>query len=75
MFVIGFSIDLGDSLYDEFTIMHTISSFTQCKMAFECICLFYTNFVTIRAHGDGVPISFPLGSDGLALVSVVCLGL
>jgi hypothetical protein len=36
---------------------------------------FCTSFATIRADGDGVPISFPLGSDGLASVSAVCLGL
>jgi hypothetical protein len=33
------------------------------------------SFATIRADGDGVPISFPLGSDGLASVSTVHLGL
>ena len=32
-------------------------------------------FCNIRVDGDGVPISFPLGSDGLALVSTVHLGL
>jgi hypothetical protein len=55
--------------------MHTISSFTQCKMASESIGPFCTSFATIQADGDGVPISFPLGSDGLASVSAVCLGL
>jgi hypothetical protein len=44
-------------------------------MASECIGPFCTSFVTIRADGDVVPISFPLGSDGLALVSAVRLGL
>jgi hypothetical protein len=34
------------------------------------------SFVTIRADGDGVLISFPLGNDGLAsAVSVVRLGI
>jgi hypothetical protein len=33
-----------------------------------------TSFVTIRADGEGVPISFPAGSDGLANVSAMCLG-
>jgi hypothetical protein len=55
--------------------MHTISSLTQCKMASESIGPFCTSFATIRADGDGVPISFPLGSDGLASVSAVRLGL
>jgi hypothetical protein len=55
--------------------MHTISSLTQCKMASESVGPFCTSFATIRADGDGVPISFPLGSDGLASVSAVCLGL
>jgi hypothetical protein len=58
------------SLYDEFVIMHTISSLTQCKMASESIGPFYTSFATIRADGDGVPISFPLGSDGLASLHI-----
>jgi hypothetical protein len=31
--------------------------------------------MVFRADGDGVPISFPLGSDGLALVSAVRIGL
>jgi hypothetical protein len=55
--------------------MHTISSLTQCKMASESIGPFCTSFATIRANGDGVPILFLLGNDGLASVSVVCLGL
>ena len=55
--------------------MHTISSFTQCKMAFESIGLFCMSFATIRADGDGVLISFLLGCDGLAFISVVHLGL
>jgi hypothetical protein len=55
--------------------MHTISSLTQCKMAFESVGPFCTSFATIQADGDGVPISFPLGNDGLASVSAVHLGL
>jgi hypothetical protein len=55
--------------------MHTISSFTQCKMASESIGPFCTSFATIRADGDGAPISFPLGRDRLASVSVIRLGL
>jgi hypothetical protein len=55
--------------------MHTISSLTQYKMASESIGPFCTSLATIRADGDGVPISFPLGSDGLASVSAVHLGL
>jgi hypothetical protein len=64
----------GACLYDEFAIVHTISFFTLYKMASENIGPFCTSFATIRADGDGVPISFPLGSDGLDLVSVVRLG-
>jgi hypothetical protein len=44
-------------------------------MAFESIGPFCTSFATIRAYGDGFPISFPVGTDGLASVSVVRLGL
>jgi hypothetical protein len=62
-------------LYDEFTIVHTISSLTLYKVASENIGPFCTSFATIRADGDGVTISFPLGSDGLASISTVYLGL
>jgi hypothetical protein len=55
--------------------MHTISFLTQYKMASESIGLFCMSFATIRADGDGVPISFPLGTDGLASVSAIRLGL
>jgi hypothetical protein len=55
--------------------MLTISSFTQCIMASESVGPICTSFATIRADGDGVPISFLLGSDGLASVSAVRLGL
>jgi hypothetical protein len=44
-------------------------------MAYENIGPFCTSFAIIRADGDGVPISFPLGCDGLASVSAICLGL
>ena len=48
---------------------------TQSKMASESIGPLCISFATVRADGDGVPISFPLGTDGLASVSVVRLGL
>jgi hypothetical protein len=44
-------------------------------MASVNIGSFCMSFATIRADGDGVPISFPLGSDGLASVLAVRLGL
>ena len=44
-------------------------------MASENIGPFCSSFAIIRADGDSVPISFPLGSDGLAMVSAVRLGL
>jgi hypothetical protein len=68
-------IDPRACINDEFTKLHTIFSSTQCKMASVNIALFCTSFTTIRADGDGVPISFPLGSDGLASVSTIRLGL
>ena len=61
--------------YDEFAVMLTISSLTQCYMASESIGSFCTSFATIRAGGDCIMISFLLGSDGLALVSAVRLSL
>jgi hypothetical protein len=44
-------------------------------MASEILGPFCTSFATIQSDGDGVPISFPLSSDGLASVSIVRLGL
>jgi hypothetical protein len=44
-------------------------------MASVNIASFCTSFATIRADGDGIPISFPLGSDGLASVLAVRLSL
>ena len=62
-------------LYDKFTKLKTILSLNQYKMASEIIDPFSTSFATIRADGESVPISFPLGSDGSALVSAIHLGL
>ena len=44
-------------------------------MAFKSIGPFCTSFVIIQVDGDGVPISFLLGSDGLASISAIHLGL
>ena len=44
-------------------------------MASVNIAPFCTSFATIRADGNGVTISFPLGSDELASVSAICFGL
>ena len=55
--------------------MLTISLSTQCNMASGSIGPFCSSFAIVRADGDGVPISFPLGTDGLASVSAVRLGL
>ena len=48
---------------------------TQCNMAFDSIGPFCSSFATIRENGDCVPISFLLGSDGLAMVLADRLGL
>jgi hypothetical protein len=34
-----------------------------------------SGFAVIRADGEGVPVSFPLGSDGIAVVTAICLSL
>jgi hypothetical protein len=34
-----------------------------------------SGFAVIRADGEGVPISFPLGSDGITVVTAICLSL
>jgi hypothetical protein len=44
-------------------------------MAFANLANLCENFVVIQADDEGVPISFPLGSDGLAVVSAIRLGL
>ena len=44
-------------------------------MASDSIGPFCSSFATVRADGDCVPISFPLGNDGLAFVSAIRLGL
>lgn len=62
-------------IYDEFTIWGTISSLHLWNMAFANLANFCKIFVVIRANDEGVPISFPSGSDGLAVVSTICLGL
>jgi hypothetical protein len=62
-------------IYDEFTTPKTTFSLSQYKMASVNIALLSKSFATIRADGDGVPISFPLGSDGLASISTIRLGL
>ena len=62
-------------IYDKFVVLHTTSSLTQCKRASLNIRPFCTSFATIQADGDGVPISFPLGSDGLASILAICLRL
>jgi hypothetical protein len=35
----------------------------------------HPSYVEIRVDGEGVPITFPVGSDGLALVTALCLSL
>jgi hypothetical protein len=62
-------------IYDEFTMLKTIFSLSQCKMAYVNIAHFCTSFATIQANGESAPISFPVGSDGLANVSTIRLGL
>ena len=51
------------------------SSLTQYNIISDSIGPFCSSFATIRSNGDCVPISFPLGNDGLAFVSIVRLGL
>jgi hypothetical protein len=44
-------------------------------MAFVNVADQVSGFAVIRLDGSGVPISFPLGSDGIAVVTTICLGL
>jgi hypothetical protein len=44
-------------------------------MAFVNLADLCTNFAVICVDGDGVSIPSPIGSDGLASVSAICLGL
>ena len=68
-------VSFGTCIYDEFTMLDTISSSNYSKIAsmnLDSLCI---SFVVIREYGEGIPISFPLGSDGLAFVSAIHLDL
>ena len=44
-------------------------------MASMNLANYISRFAIIRADGSGVQISFPLGSDGMAIVTAICLDL
>jgi hypothetical protein len=52
-----------------------ISYLYQYTMASINLANCLSRYIVIRADGEGVPISFLLGSDGVALVTVVRLGI
>jgi hypothetical protein len=35
----------------------------------------HPSYIEILAYGEEVPISFPVGNDGLAIVTALCLSL
>jgi hypothetical protein len=51
------------------------STLYQSVMASVNLADHVSRFAVIRADGEGVPISFPLGSDGIAIVTTIRLNL
>jgi hypothetical protein len=62
-------------IYDGFTMLSIISCFHHYAMASLNLIDHHTSFAVNQADGEGVPISFPLGTDGLVVVIAICLGL
>jgi hypothetical protein len=56
-------------------MVNHISNLYQSAMASMNLTDYLSSFVVIRVDGEGVPISSPLGSDGIAIVTAICLGL
>jgi hypothetical protein len=56
-------------------MLNIISSLYQNAMAFVNLADYHARFAIIRAHNEGVPISFPLGSDRVAVITTIFLGL
>jgi hypothetical protein len=56
-------------------MLEIISSLYQSAMASVKLCDQTSGFAVIQADGEGVPISFPLGSDGIAIVTAIHLSL
>jgi hypothetical protein len=63
------------TIYDELTTVNHISNLYQSTMASVNLVDHLSSFAVPRADGEGVPISCPLGSDGIAVVTTICLGL
>jgi hypothetical protein len=62
-------------IHDGFSKLNHIFCLYQSAMASVNLADHLSRFVVIRVDGEGVPISFPLGSDGMAVVTTLCLGL
>jgi hypothetical protein len=56
-------------------MVNQISNLYQSTMAFVNLVDHLSSFVVIRVDGEGVLILFPLGSDGIAIVTAIRLGL
>jgi hypothetical protein len=54
-------------------MLNIISNLYQNAMASMNLADYHAKFAVIQADGEGDPISFPLGSDGLAIVTAICL--
>jgi hypothetical protein len=63
------------TIYDGLTTVNHISNLYQSAMASVNLADHLSSFVVIQADGEGIPISFPLGSDGIAVIIAIRLGL
>jgi hypothetical protein len=63
------------TIYDGLTTVNHISNLYQSAMASMNLADYLSSFALIQADGEGVLISFPLGSDGIAVVTIIRLGL
>jgi hypothetical protein len=66
---------ISSGINDGFTTLSHISIEYQSAMAFVNLDDHLSIYAVIRADGEGVPILFPLGSDGVVVVTAFHLGL
>ena len=52
-------------------MLNITSSLYHTWMAFVNLADFYSSFVVFQANGEGVLISFPSSSDGMAIVTTI----
>jgi hypothetical protein len=71
----AYIIHISVCIYEGFTMLNITSNLYQSAMASVNFADHLSRFDVIRADGEGILISFPLGSDGMAMVTAIRLGL